>query len=270
MLRQSSSTVSPSLALGLGVFAFLYAPILVVALQSLNSARHGAEWKGLTFTWYSQLAANDAIRSAAWNTLQLAISSTLLSTLLGTALAYGLSRFPLQRHTRWAVDGLTQLPTYVPDIVLAAGFLVFFELARPFLPALQPGLPTMVCAHVTVQIPFVSMVVRARLAGFDRSLEEAAHDLGATPLQTFRFVTWPILQPGVAAGALLAFTISLDDFILSFFTSGPGATTLPMFIYSSVKRGVTPEINALSTLLIIASALAVAVSLRWQSRSSAP
>jgi spermidine/putrescine transport system permease protein len=144
----------------------------------------------------------------------------------------------------------------VPDIVMAIGLLLLYAVVRERLSIFEPGLLTMTLAHVTFQIPFVMLVVRARLAGLDTSLYEAAHDLGATSWQTFRHVTLPLIWPGVLAGALLAFTLSLDDFVISFFTTGPGATTLPILIYSSVKRGVTPDIHALSTLMFLASVLA--------------
>ncbi len=249
---------------GLCLFAFLYAPIVVVMAQSFNSGRFGVTWKGFTWEWYAALFHNEGIRAATINTLLLAVSSTVISTVLGTSLAYGMSRFRWRWGRAW--EGLIQAPVYVPDVVVAAGFLVFFDVARRFLPGFEPGLRVMILAHATVQLPFVTLVVRARMSGLDRSLEEAAHDLGADAWQVFREVTGPFLAPGVMSAALLAFTLSLDDFVVSFFMSGPGTTTLPMFIYSSVKRGVTPEVNALSSLLVVLSALAAWFAMRLGNR----
>jgi spermidine/putrescine transport system permease protein len=164
------------------------------------------------------------------------------------------------RREKFIGRGLTertlQTVIVVPDIVMAIALLMFYAVIRKWFDSFSPGLLTMALAHITFQIPFVTLVVRARLAGLDPSLTEAARDLGATGWQTFRHVTLPLICPGILAGALLAFTLSLDDFVVSFFTTGPGATTLPILIYSSVKRGLTPDIHALSTLLILASLLA--------------
>jgi spermidine/putrescine transport system permease protein len=194
---------------------------------------------------------------ATATTLLLATMSTLVSTTLGTMLALALNRgkFVGRRFTEWTLQTLI----VVPDIVMAIALLMFYVVLRQWLSSLTPGLLTMTLAHITFQIPFVTLVVRARLAGLDPSLAEAAHDLGADGWQTFRHVTLPLVWPGILAGALLAFTLSLDDFVASFFTTGPGATTLPILIYSSVKRGLTPDINALSTLLIAAAIVAAVV-----------
>lgn len=245
------------LPLGLGaaaLYAFLYAPIAVIVVFSFNAARHGVRWEGFTLDWYRQLLHDDAIRSAARNTLVLGLASTALSTVLGTLLAFGLGRGPFRGQV--AVQRLLQVPVFIPDVVMAAAMLLFYSLVRQGLGLLELGLGTMILSHVTFQIPFVALVVRARLAGLDPALEEAARDLGADGWQAFRRVTLPLILPGIAAGALLAFTLSLDDFVVSFFTSGPGSSTLPILIYSSVKRGVTPEINALATLIVLASVLA--------------
>ncbi len=235
------------------LYAFIYAPIVIVMVYSFNAARFGAGWTGFSTEWYANLIHNDLALKAAKNTLLLAAGSTAVSTLLGTMLGVGLSRFtfPGKRF----LQRFLYVPVFIPDIVLAVALLLFFSLLRNWSGWFALGLPTMVLAHVTFQISFVAIVVRARLAGLDPALEEAARDLGANAWRTFRHVTLPLLLPGVLAGALLAFTLSLDDFVVSFFTSGPGATTLPILIYSSVKRGITPEINALSTLIILASLL---------------
>ena len=247
MRRPSASLwISASLT-----YAFLYAPIAVVALYSFNARRYGMVWNGFTTRWYRQLLESPEKILAAENTIVLAVVSTVVSTLLGTLLGYGLSRyrFPGKRLFSW----LMYVPVVIPDIVLAIAMLLFFALLRRGLGLFELGLATMILAHITFQIPFVAIVVRSRLSGMDPSIEEAARDLGAGSWQTFRHVTFPLIAPGVVAGALLAFTLSLDDFVVSFFTAGPGSATLPILIYSSVKRGITPDINALSTLIVLAS-----------------
>jgi spermidine/putrescine transport system permease protein len=233
------------------LYVFLYAPIFVVIVYSFNTSRFGAGWTGFTTKWYSTLLENDLALSAAKNTLLLAVISTAISTVLGTMLGFGLSRFSFPGKRFF--DRVLYVPVFIPDIVLAVALLLFFSLIRSWLGVFELGLTTMALAHVTFQISFVAIVVRARLAGLDPTLEEAARDLGANEWRTFRHVTLPLILPGVLAGGMLAFTLSLDDFVVSFFTSGPGSTTLPILIYSSVKRGVTPDINALSTLIILAS-----------------
>lgn len=244
--------LSPPLWVSAAVtYVFLYAPIAVVTLYSFNARRYGMVWGGFTTRWYGRLLESPDKVVAAENTAVLAVASTLVSTLLGTLLGYGLSRyaFPGKKLFSW----LMYIPVVIPDIVMAVAMLLFFALLRGWTGLFELGLPTMILAHITFQIPFVAIVVRSRLAGMDPSIEEAARDLGADEWQTFRHVTLPLIAPGVVAGALLAFTLSLDDFVVSFFTAGPGSTTLPILIYSSVKRGITPDINALSTLIVLAS-----------------
>ncbi len=244
----------PLLLMSMLLYLFLYAPLGVVALQSFNTARHGVEWRGFTTNWYRVLAHNELAWHSTGITLALAAISTAVSTTLGTLLAMGMARDKF-RGLR-LVEFSLQTVIVVPDIVMAVGLLMFYGLVRLWLGFLEPGLLTMILAHVTFEIPFVTLVLRARLAGLDPSLAEAARDLGASGWQTFRHVTLPLIWPGILAGMLLAFTMSLDDFVVSFFTTGAGATTLPILIYSSVKRGVTPDINALSTLLVLVSVLA--------------
>jgi spermidine/putrescine transport system permease protein len=244
----------PSRALSLTavlLYAFLYAPIVIIIVFSFNAARHGVSWEGFTTEWYYRLTQNSQALNAAKNTLLLAVCSALIATTLGTLLGFALARY--QVPGRRFFTQLLYLPVFIPDIVMAVSMLLFYSLARQWLGLFQLGFQTMVLAHVTFQIPFVAIVVRSRMAGFDRSLEEAAHDLGANAWKTFWRVTFPLMVPGIAAGAMLAFTLSLDDFVISFFTSGPGMTTLPILIYASVKRGATPDINALSTLIVLAS-----------------
>jgi spermidine/putrescine transport system permease protein len=235
------------------IYVFLYAPIAVVIVYSFNVARFGSSWSGFTTRWYSTLIENSLALSAARNTVLLAVLSTALSTVLGTLLGYGLNRYDFPGKKFFS--RVLYVPVFIPDIILAVALLLLFSLVRSWTGLLEAGLLTMVLAHVTFQIPFVAIVVRARLVGLDPALEEAARDLGASEWKTFAHVTLPLMLPGVATGSMLAFTLSLDDFVVSFFTSGPGSTTLPILIYSSVKRGITPDINALSTLIIIASVL---------------
>lgn len=233
------------------LYVFLYAPIAVVMIFSFNATRHGVGWHGFTTEWYRVLFQNRTALEATENTLLLAFASTVVSTLLGTMLGYGLHRYAVPG--RVLISRLLHVPVFIPDVVMAASLLLFFSIVRQWLGIFELGMRAMFLAHVTFQIPFVTLVVRSRMAGLDTTLEEAAHDLGANAWQTFRHVTLPLLRPGVLAGAMLAFTLSLDDFVVSFFTSGPGSTTLPILIYSSVKRGVTPDIHALSTLLVLVS-----------------
>jgi len=246
------------------LYAFLYAPIVVVIVYSFNSARFGSQWAGFTTHWYRTLMQDSLALSAAGNTLVLGGASTAIATVLGMLLGYGLDRYDFPG--KGCFSRLLYIPVFIPDIIMAVALLLFYSLVRSWLGLFELGLTTMTLAHVTFQIPFVAIVVRSRLVGLDPELEEAARDLGASEWQTFRRVTLPLVLPGVLAGAMLAFTLSLDDFVVSFFTSGPGSTTLPILIYSSVKRGITPDINALSTLIIVVSFTAT-VCLAWLQRA---
>lgn len=225
-------------------FAFLYVPIGLLVLYSFNASRLVTVWGGFSTKWYAALLQNDQLVAAAWMSLKVALMSACLATLLGT-----LAALALARHGRFAgrnmFTAMIYAPMVMPEVIIGLALLLLFVSLD-----IERGFWTVVIAHATLGMCFVSVVVYARLAGFDRSLEEAAMDLGASPLQTFSLVTLPLIAPSVAAGFLLAFTISLDDFVLASFTTGPGSTTLPMRIYSSVRLGVTPEINAISTLII--------------------
>ncbi|MBN8248086.1 MAG: ABC transporter permease [Verrucomicrobia bacterium] len=249
--------------LGVGsaaVLLYLYLPLMAVAVASVNADRFGARWGGFTPHWYAALGRNaDALR-AGGNSLLVATASTVIATVLGSLLGYGLARFAFPgRHL---AAGVLRLPVLLPDIVLAVALLLFFGQTRRWLGVGQPGLLLIILGHVTFQLPFVALVVRARATGLDPALEEAARDLGATPLAAFRAVTLPLLAPGILAGALLAFTLSLDDFVTAFLLSGPGTATLPVLIYAGVRRGLSPEIHALSTLVMGASLLAV-LATQW-------
>jgi spermidine/putrescine transport system permease protein len=238
-------------------YVFLYAPILILVIFSFNSSRFVSAWEGFSFRWYRELFQNEAMGAALRNSLFVALSSTLISTVFGTMVALAMERY--QFFGKLPFDALLYLPIIIPDIAMAVMLLLFFVMSKITL-----SLVTIIISHVAFNISFVAVVVRARLAGFDRSLEEAAQDLGANEIKTFWHVTLPLLMPGILGGALLAFTLSLDDFVITFFTAGVGSTTLPLRIYSMVKLGITPEINAISTLLLLASMTLVMLSLFFQ------
>jgi len=236
-------------------YLFLYLPIVILVVYSFNASRYASgAWRGFSLEWYTSLFSNEAIGGALKNTLIVAGASTLISTVFGTMVALGMERHKFRG--KLAFDALLYLPIIIPDIAMAVMLLLFFVLCHARL-----GIVTIVISHVAFNISFVAVVVRARLAYFDISLEEAAQDLYANEWQTFRRVTLPLIMPGILGGALLAFTLSIDDFVITFFTSGPGSTTLPLRIYSIVKLGVTPEINALSSIMLVASMGLVMVSL---------
>ncbi len=244
---------------GSGIFGylFLYAPILILVIFSFNSSRFVTAWEGFSLRWYGELFRNEAMAAALRNSLIVAVASTLISTVFGTMVSLAMERH--QFFGKLAFDALLYLPIIIPDIAMAVMLLLFFVMAQ-----FKLSLITIIISHVAFNISFVAIVVRARLVGFDRSLEEAAQDLGANELQTFWHVTLPLLMPGILAGALLAFTLSLDDFVITFFTAGVGSTTLPLRIYSMVKLGITPEINAISTLLLLVSMSLVLLSMFLQ------
>ncbi|MFS8795004.1 ABC transporter permease [Synechococcus sp. R55.8] len=237
------------------IYGFLYLPILLIAVYSFNRARFGLVWTGFTFDWYLALFQNALVWQATQNTLVLALVSTLVSTLLGSLLGYGLYRYRFPGKK--ILQGLMLLPVIVPDIVMAIALLLFYQFVRFYTGLFELGLGTMILAHITFQIAFVAIVVRSRLQLLDPALEEAAYDLYANTWQKLRYVTLPLAMPGIQAAALLAFTLSIDDFVISFFTSGPESQTLPILIYSTARRGVTPEINALSTLIILVTLILV-------------
>ncbi len=236
---------------------FLYLPILAVAVFSVNATRYGLAWKGFTLDWYSQLFQNEFILEAAWNTLMLAVVSTVLATILGTLLAIGLERFPWGKKTNAFLDVVLHIPVVIPDIILAAALVVAFGLLRFVSSIFEPGLFNMIIAHITFQIAFVALVVRSRLVTIGRDVEEAARDLFASTPYLLRHVTLPLLLPGIVAGAMLAFTLSLDDFVISFFTAGPESVTLPLYIYAEVRRGVSPQIHALSTMVVLITVILI-------------
>lgn len=250
-------------------YIFLYLPILILIAFSFNKSRFGAQWTGWTTDWYRQMLDDGRIVDAARTSVIIAMVSTAIATVLGTLLALALERYRFRG--RGALDSALYLPIVIPDIVMGVALLSFFALAFRVLNDtfglnVRAGLATVIIAHVAFNISFVTVVVRASLRNFDRRLEEAAQDLGATPWRTFRYVTLPLILPGIIGGALIAFTLSLDDFVVTFFTAGPGVNTLPLEVYSRVRKSITPEINAISTVMLLASIALVAVSLVLQRR----
>ena len=238
-------------AMAFFTMGFLYLPLAAVAVFSVNATRYGLVWRGFTLDWYTKLFQNEFILEAARNTLVLAVVSTVVATILGTVLAIGMDRFPWSRRTNTFLDLVLHIPVVIPDIILAAALVVAFGLLRAVSSLFEPGLLNMIIGHITFQISFVALVVRSRLVTIGRDVEEAARDLFAGTSYMLRRITLPLLAPGIVAGAMLAFTLSLDDFVISFFTAGPESVTLPLFIFAAVRRGVTPQIHALSTLVVL-------------------
>lgn len=254
------------------VYIFFYAPIALLFVFSFNDNDNVSIWTGFSFRWYGQMFQDDAVMGALRNSLIVAFVSTIVSTVIGTMLAISLERY--RYKGRGALDGLAYLPIIIPDVTMAVMLLIFFFQAFGILNDalgldLGTGLGTIALAHIAFNISFVAVVVRARIAQFDSALEEAAADLYASRLQTFRRVTLPLIAPGVAGGALLALTLSLDDVVVTQFVSGPGSTTLPVYVFGLVRRGVTPLINAVSVVMLLASMILVAISLGFQRGASA-
>lgn len=269
------------------VYAFLYIPILILVIFSFNASKGPAVWRGFTLDWYRSLfsgggalglygqgvenAAMDlqaaGVLLALRNSLIVSVSATIIATIIGTMIALAMHRYRFKSRGMW--DVILYLPVVIPDITMGISLMVFFKLAFDLIESFSgfravPGFGTIIIAHVAFNISFVAIVVRARLAGMDRSVEEAAQDLGANQWQTFRRVTLPLIMPGILAGALLAFTLSLDDFVITFFTNGVGSSTLPIFVYGMIRFNVTPAINAISTLMLLASMVLVVASLVLQ------
>jgi spermidine/putrescine transport system permease protein len=233
-------------------YLFLYIPLAVVVVYSFNDSRLNAQWVGFTFDWYRKLFHNEEMLGAAWNSLLIGLTASSVSTVLGTMAGYAMYRFRLR-----LLPILVVAPIAIPEILTGVSLLIFFVAVD-----LTLGLVSIILAHIAFCVGFVAIVVRARLAGMDDSLVEAARDLGATPLQAFRLITLPLIMPGVIAGALMAFTLSIDDFVITYFTAGAGALTLPLEIYTMVKISVTPEVNAVSTLLMLLTLALIVIASR--------
>jgi spermidine/putrescine transport system permease protein len=226
------------------VYGFIYAPILILIVFSFNTQKLNIRWEGFTLHWYEVLFNDAQIFLATRNTLLIAVISTVVATIIGTmaALAMHRYRFPFYNTS----ETVMYIPIVIPEVVMGISLLVFFVMINFTL-----GLTTIALSHIAFNIPFVALVVRARLHGYDKAIDEAAMDLGANEITTFRRVTLPTILPGVLSGAMLALTLSLDDYVITYFTAGPGSTTLPLRVFSMVKTAVTPEINALSTIWVL-------------------
>ena len=240
-MRRFSWFNATSLTFG---FAFLYLPMLILIIFSFNESRLVTVWAGFSTKWYGELLQNEQFLDAAWVTLKVAFWSSTIATVLGTMAAYTMVRMG-QFRGRGLFSGMIYAPLVMPEVITGLSLLLFFIAI-----GLDRGVFTIVLAHTTFAMCYVSVVVTSRLVSFDQSLEDAALDLGCTPFDAFRSVTLPIIMPAVVSGWLLAFTLSLDDLVIASFTSGPSSTTLPIKIFSAVRLGVTPEINALSTIMI--------------------
>ena len=231
-------------------YAFLYLPLVIVVVYSFNDSKLNAEWVGFTLDWYRKLFANEEMLTAAGNSLLIGSVTSLVSTVLGTMAGFAMYRYRLR-----LLPVLVLTPIAIPEILMGVSLLIFFVMLNFTL-----GLLSVTLAHIAFCIGFVAIVVRSRLAGMDESLTEAARDCGATPWEAFRYVTLPLIMPGVVAGALMAFTLSIDDFVITFFTAGAGTTTLPLQIYSMIKIAVTPEVNAVSTLLMLLTLVLIVIA----------
>lgn len=247
------------------MFIALYAPIITLIVFSFNDSRRNAVWRGFTTKYYVKAWNNDSLFEAFTNSLVIAVSTTIIATILGTMVALLLWRFRFPFKP--AYEGFMALPIVIPEICMGVAMLAFFSRVTGF-PTdwIWPlNLSAITAAHIAFSFPFVAIVVRARMTGFNRELEEASKDLGASEWQTFWHVIFPFMKPGVVAGSLLAFTLSLDDFVITFFTSGPGTLTFPVKVYSMVRFSVTPEVNAASTVLVIITFLVTIIAMRLQS-----
>ncbi len=244
------------------IFAFLYLPILILVIYSFSDSKVVGIWGGFTWKWYNRMIHNPEMMGALWNSAKVAFISTIISTVLGT-----LAALALDRYRRWlgkgAFDVIMYLPVIIPEVTMGAMLLIWFTQILP----VNLSLTTIILGHIAFSASFVTIVVRARLANLDDSLEEAAADLYANRWTTFRRITLPLIMPGVMGGALLALTLSLDDVVITEFVQGPGASLLPVYVFGLIRRQVTPEINAVSTLMLALSMMLVFISLAFQARS---
>ena len=241
------------------VFAFLYLPIFILVIYSFNTSKMNIIFEGFTFDWYKNLLENKELLEAFTNTMIIAITSTVTSTIIGTIGAVGLKKynFPL----KGVISKLIYIPIVIPEIVLGISLLSIYTLMK-----LELGLFTLILSHIAFSIPFVIVSVRSTFNDSLITYEEAAHDLGAGNFRTFFDITLPQIMPGVISGAILAFTLSLDDVVISYFTAGPGSNTLPLKIYSTIKTGITPDVNALTTIMLVVTIIVLTTSAVVQSR----
>jgi spermidine/putrescine transport system permease protein len=249
------------LVISLGNLVFLYGPIAILVAFSFNASRLSATWGGVTLQWYRELLSDQALLVAVQNSMLVATVSTAVAAILGVAAVVGLES--LSPRKQRIIEGAMLMPLIVPEVMLGVALMLFFVTIKWPL-----SLVTVTIGHAAFNVPVVMVIVRARLRKLDPHFLEAAYDLGATPWQAFRRVTLPLLAPAIVGSVLLAFTISLDDFIVTFFTGGPGSTTLPLKVYSMIKSGVSPEINALSAVLVVVSMALVAVAATLQRRGA--
>lgn len=249
MLENSKLSKKLMLAGGLG-YLFLYIPLIILILYSFNDSRINVEWVGFTLHWYKVLFSDVQLMSAALNSLCIAITASSVSIVLGTLAGIALHKYKLR-----LLSGLVLIPVAAPELLVGVSLLLFFLLIHFTL-----GLASITLAHTAFCISFVAVAVKTRMHGMDDSLMDAARDLGATPLQAFCRVLIPIILPGIIAGGLMAFTLSIDDFVITFFTAGVGSSTLPLAIYSMLKMGVTPEVNAVSTMIIIVTLILTTIA----------
>ncbi len=245
------------------VYGFLFAPIVILILFSFNDSKRNFAWRGFTLKWYPELFGNDALLSALGVTLQVALISVVVTTILGTLLGLGLARIRSSRASG-ASDALILLPMVTPEVVIGISLLLFFAV----LFGANGSILQIAVAHIAFSISYVAIIVRSRAVSLDPRMEEAARDLGATPRAAFLHVTLPLIMPAVLAGALIAFALSFDDLIITSFNAGVGSSTLPLYIYSRIRFGVTPEINAISTLVVVTTAVVILATTLYTSRRS--
>ncbi len=247
-------------------FIMLYAPIVALVAFSFNDSRRNIVWKGFTFKYYEKAWNNESLIEAFLNSLTIAVFNTVISTILGALVAIALWRFRFPGKAVY--EGFMALPIVIPEICMGVAMMAFFaRIGWPSDLVWPLNLSNIIIAHIAFSFPFVAVIVRGRLMGFNRELEDASMDLGASEWQTMRYILLPYMMPGLVAGALIAFTLSLDDFVITFFTAGPDSITLPVKIFSMVRFSVTPEVNAASTVLIIITVIVTIVAMKLQAPS---
>jgi len=241
------------------VYAFLYVPVLVIIFFSFNTSKRNILFEGFTLEWYVKMFDNTRLMESFYNTITVAVVSTLVAVVIGTLCAVGLFKFEFKLKA--LISNTLYIPIAIPEIIFGISLLIFFSSLN-----IEPSMLTLVISHITFSVPFVVITVRSRISGFDKAMEEAAQDLGANEFRTFFRVTLPNIMPGIIAGGMLAMTLSLDDVVISSFTSGPDSTTMPIRILGMVKRGISPDVNALSTVLILGAVLIMVLANVFEAR----